>query len=177
MSNITIKNLDGQERSIDWVELNQLKKDILWVFDENTSQLNASFIAEDSFKSSYWEYSTLDGDEWFSDEDKKFYRQGALIITLCMTVEYIDTASGNQQVFGATKINHIISHIENFKPINQNQFKLKSIALLGLNIADSMTENDLLNTDGYNHPDLKKFYSELDWVDSTFIKAYYKSKL
>lgn len=169
-----ISTIDGQKRVIDWTELNQLKKDILWIFNENTGQLNASFVPDSSFKSKYWEYLTLDGEEVFADID--FYKEGVLIVILCMTVEYIDTSSGNHNVFGDTAIMDISNYIDAFKPTNQKQKQLKAVVLLGLTIAGSMTQADLQNTDEYDHKDLDTFYSQLNWVDATFIKAYFNSK-
>lgn len=66
------------------------RKDILWIFDENTGQLNASFVPDYSFSNNYWEYLTLDNDELLPQADMDFYKQGVSIIILCMTVEYID---------------------------------------------------------------------------------------
>ena len=171
-----ITTTDNQKRVIDWNELNQLKKDILWIFDENTRQLNASFVPDSSFTSKYWEYLTLDNDEILSQADMNFYKEGVLIIILCMTIEYIDTTSGNQKVFGNTEIKDINNYIKAFKTINQNQEKLKALVKLGLTIASSMRQQDLINTDGYNHKDLDTFYSQLNWVDTTFIKTYFSSK-
>ncbi len=171
-----IRTIDNQKRIIDWTELNQLKKDILWIFDENTGQLNASFVPEHSFSNQYWKYLTLDNDEILSQSDINFYKEGVLIIILCMTVEYMDTTSGNQKVFGDTSIHLIDSYIEMFNALNQNQEKLKFLVRLGLTIAASMTQQDLLDTGEYNHKDLDTFYSQLNWVDTTFIKLYFNSK-
>ena len=173
--NIFIQTLDGQVREVQFAELNQLKKDILWIFDENTTQLNSPFVPEYSFLSDYWEYLTLNGNEWFYETDRNFYKQGVLIIILCMTIEYIDTEDGNQRVFGKTKLNTVIQYVQNFQPTNTDQDKLKKIVALGLDIANSMTENDLINSDGYQHQHLDSFYSQLSWVDITFIKSYFQS--
>ena len=167
--------IDGIKRVIEWTELNQLKKDILWIFDENTGQLNASFVPDDSLKSKYWEYLTLVDEKEVSPGDIHFYIEGVLIIILCMTIEYNDTTTGNKKVFGDTRVKDIKGLVEAFIPSNQNQEKLKTLVLLGLSIADSMTPMDLLDTDGYDHKDLKKFYSQLNWVDTTFIKPYFIS--
>jgi hypothetical protein len=74
------------------------------------------------------------------------------------------TTSGNQKIFGNTPINDIDNCIETFKAINQTQEKLKNLVRLGLTIAYSMTKENLLNTDGYNHKDLDTFYSQLTGV-------------
>lgn len=172
---IYIKTLDGQERKIEWEELNQLKKDILWIFDENTNQLNSSFVPDYSFQSKYWEYLTLDGDKWFYEKDRNFYKQGVLIIILCMTIEYIDTVGGNQKVFGQTQLNTIIQYVHNFQQINTNQERLKKIVTLGLDIANSMTESDLINSNSYQHKELDTFYNQTSWVDDNFIKSYFQT--
>jgi hypothetical protein len=173
-TNIYIRPFNKEEREIEWAELNQLKKDILWIFDENTTQLNASFVPSESYQSCYWEYLTLDGDKWFYEEDRNFYKQGVLIIILCMTIEYIGTAGGNQKIFGQAKIENILRYIDTLETVNNNQEKLKELVRLGLTIANTMTEDDLLDSDDYDHPDLAKFYSHTGWVDTTFIKSYFK---
>jgi hypothetical protein len=174
---IFIRTIEGQERVIDWTELHQLKKDILWFFDENRGQLNASFVPRSSFQSKYWEYLKLDGDKWFYQEDRNFYKQGVLIIVIGMATQYIDTSGGDQEIFGTTPIKHIINCVDEYIVENPDQERLKSIAKLGLEIANSMTKEDRINTDEYNHIDLDKFYSQLSWVDTTFIEDYYRSKL
>ncbi len=174
-NNIYIQTLEGIDRQINWTELNQLKKDILWVFSENTKQLNSSYVPKYSFTGKYWEYLSLDGDQWFYEEDRNFYKQGVLIIILCMTIAYIDTIGGNQKIFGETKLNTIIEHVHKFSGLNSDQQRLKEIVELGLDIANSMTETDLINTDEYQHNNLDKFYNETSWVDITFIKPYFQS--
>jgi len=93
-----------------------------------------------------------------------------------MTIEYVDTTGGNQQVFGDTSVQIVKSYVEAFEPKNQSQEKLQTLVVAGLNIAATMTPQDLINTDGYNHQDLSSFYSQLNWVDDTFIKSYFSSK-
>ena len=171
-----ITTLDNTKRSVDWPELNQLKKDILWIFDFNRRDLPCAFVPELSFSIKYWEFITLDAEDSLSVDDLAFYRQGILVVILCMTIEYVDTIGGNQQVFGDTPIQVVNSYVEAFKPENDNQETLKKILTQGLGIAAAMTPQDLRNTDGYNHKDLSDFYSQLNWVDDTFIKAYFSSK-
>ncbi len=177
LDHLYITTRTGDRREIEWEELNQLKKDILWVYDENVGDLHNPFIPDYSFRTKYWEYLKLDGDKYFRDDERKFYKQGILIITLCMTLEYIDTTSGNQHIFGETKITEIIDYVSNSEPADNDEKQLKDIIILGLNIADSMTPMDLLNTDGFDHKDLGDFHKHLDWVDRTFVKSYFQSRV
>jgi len=172
-----IRTLEGIEKPIEWSDLNQLKKDILWVFDMNVGELNASFIPDGEFQEKYWEYLTLDGDKWFYDEDRDFYKEGVIIILLCMTVEYIDTTGGNQGVFGSTKVSEVIKYVDCYSPSTEKQTRLKEILQQGLKIAESMTPADLVNTDGYDHPEMGNFYPKLSWVSDAFIKEYYRQKI
>ncbi|MFN7601162.1 MAG: hypothetical protein ACK5R0_07165 [Bacteroidota bacterium] len=144
VDHIFLTTKTGNRREIEWVELNQLKKDILWVFDENVGDLHNSFVPDYSFPTKYWEYLRLDGDKYFRDEEKRFYKQGVLIVTLCMTVEYIDTTSGNQHISGGTKIDEIIDYVSDFIPSDNDEKRLKEIVILGLRIAASMTPTDLM---------------------------------
>ncbi|WP_264521271.1 hypothetical protein [Flavobacterium sp. N1994] len=165
---------DGKQKEINWVELNQLKKDILWIYDENTNDLFNVFIPKVSFQSKYWEYLSLNGDKFLYEDVKDFYMQGVLIIILCMTIDYTDTESGNQNIFEGTEIDLIIKYVKDFEPRNTNQAKLKSIVISRLEVANLMTESDLMNKE-YEHTNLNDFVKELEWVDSEFIKSYYKS--
>ncbi len=165
---------DGKQKEINWVELNQLKKDILWIYDENTNDLFNVFIPKDSFQSKYWEYLSLNGDKFLHEDDKDFYMQGVLIIILCMTIDYTDTQSGNQNIFEGTEIGLIIKCVKGFEPRNKNQEKLKSIVISRLEIANLMTESDFNNKE-FEHANLNDFVKELKWIDSEFIKSYYKS--
>ena len=119
----------------------------------------------------------MNGDKFFYEEDRIFFNQGALIIIIGMTIEYLGTDSGNQKIFGETTITHILNYVDNFIPIIANQKRLKETVKLGLEIANLMTEQDLINTDKFEHKDLDKFNAELFWVDETFIKAYYRTKI
>jgi hypothetical protein len=167
---------DGQERQIDFVELNNLKKDILWIFDENTNDLPSAFVPRDSFRSKYWEYLSLEGDKWFYEKERRFYRTGVMIILIFMTLEFIDTESGDQKIFGETKVNEIINYVESFKPMKQDEDRLKLILLNLLSIANSMTISDLSNKD-FTYPGRDEVVTDLKWVDETFIKFYFRGLL
>ncbi len=176
-TNIFIEKIDGTKRQIDWVELNQLKKDILWTFDENGSELHNAFIPAYSFTLPYWEYVTLTGDNYFQDAEKYFYIEGALIIILCMIAEYVDIVGGSQLVFGDNEIINILTYAKQFKPVNENQTALKNLVISGLSISASITNEDIARNQDFDHPDLNNFLSKLQWVDKAFIQPYYKSKL
>lgn len=175
-TNIFVEKIDGTKRQINWIELNQLKKDVLWIFDQNGGELHNSFVPDYSFTLPYWEYVSINGDKYFYDADKDFYREGAHIIILCMLAEYVDIPGGSQLVFGDTDLKDILSHVRRFEPANENQNSLKELTILGLSIAVTITKEDLAKNEDYKHPEIDKFFSTLRWVDKTFIQAYYKSK-
>jgi hypothetical protein len=175
-TNIFVSKLNDIQRQIDWIELNQLKKDILWVFDENGGDLHNAYIPDYSFTLPYWEYVTLNGDKYFYDEQKNFYKEGALIIILCMVAEYVDIQGGSQLVFHDNKIEDILVYINRFEPVNEQQSFLRDIVILGLSIAVSITEEDIARNEDFEHPDLSRFYEKLPLVDKTFIQTYFKSK-
>ena len=119
----------------------------------------------------YWEYLSLEG----STGEDDFYKNGVLIIILCMVVEYIDTTSGDSDVLGRFKIDEIIASVQACLTNTAEQNRLKDITLMGLEIATSMTDYDLLNSNGYEHPEIEGFFSGLAWVDETFIKLYFRT--
>lgn len=176
-TNIFVEKIDGTKRQINWIELNQLKKDVLWIFDENGGELHNSFVPDYSFTLPYWEYVSIKGDKYFYDADKNFYREGSLIIILCMITEYVDIPGGSQLVFGDNDLKVILNHISRFEPANEDQNSLKELTILGLSIAITITKDDIARNEDFEHPEIDKFFSKLPWVDKTFIKAYYKSKL
>jgi hypothetical protein len=169
-TSIFVEGVDGTKRSIGWTELNQLKKDILWIFDENGAELHNAFVPVDSFILPYWEYVTLNGDQFFRNEEKRFYREGALVILLCMIAEYVDIQGGSQAVFGDNKIEDILIRINQFQPVNEKQNTLKEIVLLGLSIVAVITEEDIAKNEDLKHPHLDKFYTHLRWVSRTIIQ-------
>ena len=175
-TNIYIIQSDKTKREVDFKELNQLKKDILWVYDENIWEINNAFAPSYSFTMKYWEYLTLNGDKWFYDQDKQFYKLGSLIILLCFCVEYNDIASGDQNVFKREEIPIIIEYVINFKPSDEPEEKLKEKVLLGLEIANSMTSEQLLNSE-FEHKLTDKFYDGLRELGTDFISFYYEMKL
>jgi hypothetical protein len=175
-TNIYIEKIGSSTRQIDFVELNQLKKDILWIFDENGGDLHNAYVPDNSFTLPYWEYASING-KYLYDDDKNFYKEGALIIILCMLAEYVDIQGGSQLVFGDHNLNDILNYINLFKPENENQNSLKELVILGISISVTITKEDIAKNEDFEHSDLDKFLSSLKWVDNTFIQAYYKSKL
>jgi len=173
---IFISKPDNTKHEIDWIELNQLKKDILWIYDENIGQVNAAFAPSYSFKLKYWEYLTIDGDKWFYKEDKDFYKTGVLVILLCLCVEYNDLASGEQHVFKRHELPIIIKYLKGFKTKGKYEKIIKEKILIGLNIAISLTEEQLVNSD-FEHKDLPKFLENINAIGDYFIISYYKSKI
>lgn len=167
---------DGKERELKFEELNMLKKDILWIYDENIWQVNAAFAPNYSFKMKYWEYLSLNGDKWFCEEEREFYQIGSMIILLCFCVEYNDIASGDQKVFKREEIPIVIEYVQNFDPKDEPETKLKNKVLLGLKIANSMTDEQLLNSD-FVHDWLDEFYQGLKAIGDDFISYYYEMKL
>jgi len=167
---------NGSKRGIDYLELNQLKKDILWIYDENLGQLNAGFAPSGSFNSNYWEYLTIDGDKWFYEEDKTFCRTGVLVILLCLCVEYNCIASGDQQVFKREELPTIMDYVTYYEVKNTAERRIKEKILMGLNIAISMTPNQLIDTD-FEHKDLPQFYENMNEIGDHFMLSYYQSKL
>jgi hypothetical protein len=176
-TNIFIEKIDGTKRQIGWFELNQLKKDILWIFNENGGELHNSFVPDYSFTLPYWEYASINGDKYFYDDEKNFYREGSLIIILCMLAENLDIQGGSQLVFGDNDLKVILNYVKQFEPTNKNQNSLKELAILGLSIAVTITKVDIARNEDLEHPEMDKFFSLLQWVDKTFIQAHYKSKL
>ena len=176
-TNIFIEKIDGSKRQIEWTELNQLKKDILWIFDENGGELHNSFVPSDSFTLPYWEYLSIDGDKYFYDDQKTFYQQGTLIIILCMLAEYVDIQGGSRLVFSDISLKDILSYVRKFNPTNESQNSLKEFTILGLLIAMAITKEDIAKNEDFEHSKLDKFLAALRWVDKTFIQTYYKSKL
>ncbi|HEV7348802.1 hypothetical protein [Telluribacter sp.] len=173
---IYIKLADGTEREIDWVELNQLKKDILWIYDENFGDIVNAFVPPYSFKTNYWEYLTLNGDKYFNEEEKAFYHIGSLMILLCCCSEYIDIAGGSQDVFKRNNLSVITEYVEQYHPKNQHEKLISEKVLLGLNLAYSMTIENL-NDNNFVHERTAEYYDSLNDLGNSVIKAYYERKL
>lgn len=172
----SIQKEDGSIREVSWEELNQLKKDILWMFDENGDDLCYAFVPEYSFKLPYWEYVTLKGDGIYTEE-LQFYRQGVLIVILCMLSEYVNIQGGTRFVFGNTTIQEIMRYVSRFKPTNEKEDGLQELVIAGLTVAAMITEEDFYRNEDFEHPELDKFYGKLRWASENFIRAYYKNKL
>ena len=171
-----IKQPDGSEREVDWAELNQLKKDILWIFDENFGDIGNAFVPPYSFSLKYWEYLTLDGDKWFYEEERVFYHRGVLVVLLCLCSEYIDVAGGSQDVFNRKELPIVAKYVEEYLPRNQQEQLIRERILLGLSIAQSMTEDDVINNE-FVHEDNDKYYQDINNIGNAFILDYYKSKM
>lgn len=167
---------DGHKREIEFEELNQLKKDILWIYDENYLQINCAFVPDYSFKLNYYEYLTLAEEGNNHQGEFDFYKTGSLIIILCKCVEYIDTAGGNQKVFNKSKFPLIEKYIKNYIPIDEPEKNLQSKILLGIQIAKSYTDEQLLDAD-FQHKSTEKFFENINSIGNDFIAAYFRKKL
>lgn len=170
------RNLDGTEREIDWKELNQLKKDILWIYDENFGDIVNSFVPPYSFQSNYWEYLTLNGDEWFYEDKKSFYHTGSLMIILCCCSEYIDIEGGNQDVFKRENLPTIIECVEQYYPKNEKEILIKEKILLGLTIAISLTPSNFSDNE-FVHERTAEYYKGLNELGNEIIKSYFEEKI
>lgn len=171
-----IKLSDGTEREIDWEELNLLKKDILWIYDENFGDIVNAFVPPYSFKSRYWEYLTLNGDKLFYEDEKSFYHTGSLMILLCCCSEYIDIAGGSQDVFERGNLLVIIEYVEQYRPKNEQEKMIKKKALLGLNIAVSITPENLIDNE-FVHERTAEYYEGLNELGNAIIRNYYEEKI
>jgi hypothetical protein len=171
-----IRHLDGTERKIDWEELNQLKKDILWIYDENFGDIANAFVPPYSFNKNYWEFLTLNGDKWFYEDENSFYHIGSLMILLCCCSEYIDIPGGSIDVFKRDNLPVISEYIEQYQPRNEQEKLIKQKVLLGLNIAQSMSPENLLNND-FVDGRVSEYYDGLNELGNAIIKNYYEEKL
>lgn len=171
-----IQNPDGTSIEITWIEFNQLKKDILWVFDENIGDLWNAYVPLDSFTLPYWEYTTLYSDGRSSPAELQFLREGALIIVLCVIAENIDPDSGNLSVFKNYKPATISHYMNRIEPDSEEQRELIGLILLGLKIAADADEKIYWEGYEFAHPDRDAFFEKLGWVNETFIVPYFKSK-
>lgn len=170
-----IATKEGSRREVGWAELTQLEKDILWVYDQHVGDVHNPFIPDNSYSLKYWEYLSLAGDI-LDERTQRFYRQGILIILLCMAIEYADTLSGNQRHFAGTEIQTIIDCVNRVDPMDPKEKKLRDCVGLALGIAKSMTEEDLNRVNSYIHPDLEILQTQLDWIDETFLRAYFRER-
>jgi hypothetical protein len=177
MTKAFILQPNGTKRYLDWDEINQLKKDILWNFDENGTELFNSFLPEGTFDLSYWEYLSVEGGEDLGYEETTFYRVGSLILVLTKIAEYIDIPGGNQNSFGGTPFHELEWYVRSFQPADPKQSQLMEAALLGLSIAKTITQEDISDNDDYQHRNIGRFVDQLHWVEQTFVLAYYRSKL
>ena len=153
-----------------------MKKDILWIYDENLSDIPNAFAPSYSFGLKYWQYLTLSGDDWLHlREDHEFYTIGILTVLLCLCVEYTDTIGGDRDVFNREDLLIAMKFIENHDPNNLLEIQLKEKVLLGLTIGAEMTTEQLQNPD-YEHPRLGEFYDGLQELGTHAILPYFKSK-
>lgn len=174
-ANIHITLPNSKTRDIDWFELNQLKKDILWIYDENYGDIQNAFAPSYSFPNKYWEYLTLDGPKSFYESDRLFYESGVLIILLCFCIEYNSTESGDQNVFNRIEFDTITKYVSDYAPRNQGLLKLKNKVLLGLEIAKAIPDSELLNTE-YEIPRIDEFYDGLNIIGNKIIQDYYSTR-
>ena len=65
---------------------------------------------------------------------------------------------------------------DRYKPKDESENRIKEKILIGLNIENSMTAEQLLDTD-FEHKDLPLFYDKINPIGDDFILSYYQSKL
>jgi len=164
-----IQPLESDPILLEWKDINEIEKDILWIYANNVKQLNLAFVPYESFTKKYWQYLTI-----VTSEKQDFLRTGCLIIILAMLREYTDIPGGCRLVFHQTPLTEITRYVENFELNNSEAASLKRIALKGLKIASDITTEDLYKNDDLQHPLFDEFTDDLNWVDEIFIQGYLK---
>lgn len=167
----SITDINGNKQDVSLAELNQLKKDILWTYDEHYHSMDNVMIPNDSFVLGYQKYLFLDKDEYFDDRD--FYINGSLVILLAICIEYIDTMSGDPETLKRIGIGNVQEAMIKFTPSSELQAQLKVKILVGLEIASSMTEKDILNkAEEYYHEQMPSFYNNIMSITDAVIEEY-----
>jgi hypothetical protein len=170
-----IETIDGVQKEIAWVEINQLKKDILWYFNENCGDPYNTYVPGDSFLLPYWEYLTLSSTlEAQRSKALQFLKEGALILLNGMICEYIPVFTGDKSIFGQTDFSTIEVYVSQFASTTKQQEDLKAITLLGLKVA---CETDFSNNEENPHPQYQDYLAKMVWVDDYFIKGYFRSMM
>lgn len=157
-------------------ELIQLKKDILWTYDEHYHAMDNVMIPSDDFCLDYHKYLLLDKEDFYNDDDYNFYINGTLVILLGICIEYIDTLSGDSKTLKRIGINNVEDVINKFTPSQELQSLLKSKILLGLEIAAQIKEEDFLKDEEYYHEKSPSFFNNIYSITDTVIENYYDQK-
>ena len=170
-----INTLDGNHKDVPWFELIQLRKDILWAFDENGPFMHSASLYDECFTLPYWEYACLSGDVHFDKRERNFYKEGGIILTIMQTVSYLHTRRYNPHPFGKTPLKEVQEYIEAFTPSNKRQKRLHEIASSGIAVAVFKEEKI------YGEVDIEyltiDFLCNLFWVRQACIEKYYKRYL
>lgn len=174
---VFIQNMDGSSIELTWIELNQLRKDILWVFDQNVGDLWNPFVPLDSMTLPYWVYTTLNSDSYSNPAELQFLREGAMIIILCVITEHIDVECADREVFKYYKPETIGHYIHRIEADSEQQEELIALIRSGLRMAADLDNNAYWDEYGYHHPERDAYFAKLGWVNDTFIVPYFRSRV
>ncbi len=170
-----VTSIKGLRREVDYPELTALKKDILLFYEWNIGEGNLSntFFTKDTYMLNYWKYLSLDGDKWFYEKDRAFYKEGCLALIVGMVHEFLDYASGNQKIFGNTSIDLILKYLELCTVNNQEQKKLFNLTRLSLIIAKEATFD--YSDNDFTHPNILELIEGGKWIHDTLIKKFFEN--
>ena len=172
-----ITKLNNEKIELGFSEVEPLRKEILYYFDQNMGDIINAYVPDSDFKHKYWEFLNFEGEKHSYKGEECFFIDGCLLIINAMICEYLDTIGGNQKVFGEIKIQEIIEYVHNFEPVENYQAKIKNITLNGLEITESITEEIIDNTSEFQHPDLSSYYENVKWIDRKVIKDYLTNRI
>ena len=172
-----IEKLRGERIELDFADIEPLRKEILYYFDQNMGDIINAYVPNSDYKHKYWEYLNFHGEKHSYEEEENFFIDGCLLIINAMICEYLDIIGGNQKVFGNTKLEEVYKYILNFEPKDNYQDKIKSTTLKGLEIAESITDKIINTNSEFKHPNLFSYYEEVKWIDEKIIGDYLKDRI
>ena len=171
---IWIDALDGTKIPVAPIEVMELRKEILFVFDQSIPAFEEGYILDECFKRSYWQFTRINGDVDFNDEERSFAIEGGLIVTIALVVQFLEPDYEDREIFDENAA-EALEYLEAFSSDDPLQQELAQITLFGIQLVITILTSGLSDND---IEELKEdFYDELPWVTQNFIKPYYLKKL
>jgi hypothetical protein len=172
-----ITRLNGEKIEVDYEDIEPLRKEILYYFDQNMGDIVNAYVPTSDYKHKYWEFLNFEGTSYSYDDEESFFIEGCILILNGMICEYLDIEGGNQNVFLDIKLEKIIEYVRIFNPKSDDQQKMKVITLLGLDLAISITQEIIDMNISYDNLKLDDYFMGAKWIDQIVIQGYLFKKL
>lgn len=170
-------DLSGKKVWLPYLDLHQIRRDILLYFDENVGEAFNILMPQNIYKHDYWKYLSIGFDnEWAeSVRYQTLIERGCLTLINGITLEILDgLAIGLDKTWSERRVSAemILPYMGAYQPGSPDLNEGKQFLMRTLNFIIQFTSSDLDANGALANFDLG---AQAKWFDQNIIQNYYRS--